>query len=124
MTITFLFCSPAAGTIDTTDERLYVALWIFLIGLFILAAHVGLFVYRSRKAMRRSGWVLKVVLILSLFVVPLAFFWIVLSGNACGFGANYGPICLIIFEGRGIVAQLASWRCPQRPPEQSPIPLD
>ena len=122
--ITLLACDIAAGAVDTTAERMNTALWIFGVGLFALAIHAGLFIYRPRKGKQRSRRIFVIVLILSLFVIPIVLLWVALSGNACGFGANYGPIFLIIFEIVGLAAQVISWRFPDQPPIQSPIPLN
>jgi len=122
--VTVLACSLAAGAVDDTPDRVNAALLIFGIGLFVLVAHVVVFSYRSRKKRRKSGWVFWSVVVLSLFIIPIAFFMLAISaGMSCGFGASNGPIFLLIFELLGLVVQLASWKL-SNDPVQSPIPMD
>jgi len=122
--VTVLACSLAAGAVDDTGDRVAPALWIFGIGLFVLVAHASVFAYRARKKLRKSGWVFWSAVILSLFIIPIAFFMLAMSaGTACGFGASNGPIFLLIFELLGLVTQLASSKFSNEP-VQSPVPVD
>lgn len=114
--VTFLACSLAPGAVDTTPERVGWALWIFGMGVFLLGVHTIVFVYRSRKKARRSGWVFWGVLGLSVFIIPVAFYMVLLSaGLRCGFGATHGPTLLLIFQIVGLIVQLATSRPANRP---------
>ena len=122
--ITVLACSLAAGAVDDTPERVNTALLIFGIGLLLLVIHAPVFVYRSLKKQRKSGWVFWISMVLSLFMIPIVFFMVAVSaGASCGFGASDGPTFLVIFELVGLGAQLAAWRLSTQP-GVSPIPLD
>lgn len=121
-----LACSLVAGAVDTTSERVNAALWIFGIGLSVLAVHGGIFVYRSLRKKKRSGWVFGSVFGLSVVIIPVVLLLIAMSaGTSCGFGASNGPTFLLTFEIVGLVAQLVSWRVlDQRAPLPPLVPRD
>ena len=122
--LTIFACSLAAGAVDDTSDRVNTALLIFGIGLLFLIVHGVLFIYRSVKKQRKSGWVFWVVLAFSILIIPLTLFMVAMSaGTACGFGSSYGPTFLLVFELVGLAAQIVSWRYLNRP-APSPIPQD
>lgn len=122
--ISVLACSLVAGAVDTTSERVDTAEWILLSGLFVLIIHVVVFFYRAKKKKQTSGLIFWSFFASSLIVIPIVFFMVMIAaGMSCGFGANNGPIFLLIFESIGLAAQVLSSRFSTQP-AQSPIPLD
>lgn len=119
-----LACSLAAGAVDTTSERVNTGLSIFGIGVFVLVLHTAVFILRSSRKERRTGWVFWSTLGLSVIIIPIVFILLAMSaGAACGYGASYPPAFLLIFELVGFAVQLVSWRFSNQP-AQSPIPQD
>lgn len=122
--ITVFACSLVAGAIDDTSDRVNPAEWIFLIGLLVFAAHIVLFIYRSWKKQRKSKLVFWLVVLLSVFIIPIAYLMLAISaGMSCGFGASNGPTFLLVFELLGITAQIIAWRVLDHL-ATSPIPLN
>lgn len=122
--ITTLACSIVAGAVDDTPDRVNTALWIFGIGLLLLAAHTAIFIYRSVKKNRKSKWVFWSTLILSVIIIPIVYLMVAISaGMSCGFGSSNGPTFLLIFELVGLAAQMLLWRFLKQP-TPSPIPHD
>lgn len=102
-------CTPMVGVVDTTDERVEVALWIFLAGLLLYFIHLFIYIYRSVKSKPRSGKVVLIFSILSLLIIPIVFMMVAMSaGMSCGFGSSYGPIFLVIFQAFGLLFQFDS----------------
>lgn len=109
-------CSLDAGAADPTDGNANVALGVFAIGVFLLIFHAAFFVYGWQMKYPRSGLVFWSTLVLSALSLPIVFFLIVVSaGTACGIGASYPPMFLLVFELAALVLQVVSSRPSNQP---------
>lgn len=119
-----LACSPAIGAVDDTSDRVRPALLIFYGGVFVLVAHIALFIYLTIKQKRKSHWIFWSTIVLSLVIIPIVILLVAMSaGMSCGFGASNPPIFLVIFELICLMAQLIPWRFYSKP-TPSPVPQD
>ena len=109
-------CSPVAGAVDDTSERIGVASVIFVLGILAFSIHSVIFGHRSAIKLRKSRLVYWVTFGLSIFIIPIVFLLIGLSaGMSCGFGAIEEASFLFVFEVIALIAQVVSWRISSQP---------